>query len=286
MSSADESDSEESDWQEFNLPYLYDELLDYSGHYVVGNVVDPWMAKATDELDHLRRFLAKPATSEALPEASSEDLWLLYALSRVSQLLILRFQPLGPGTDTYMGPNVTIPQYVEVMQGFGLSTRDPDRFHPFDCEIVTVEQADDPAQPPELTDILWPNVMAGPLLIERAGVAVSAGRDHLVKEIAERSTLHWAHRRKNRPYHDLSQGWGHNSQWRAEFRRDYRIGQDCFYNVDEPFDARTINASERKWMPDALTTEERIELVTHRCFVKTAKPHDDQCPYDLTLRSE
>ncbi|KYF78352.1 hypothetical protein BE17_08590 [Sorangium cellulosum] len=37
---------------------------------------------------------------------------------------------------------------------------------------------------------------------------------------------------------------------------------------------------------DGLTREERVELLTHRCFITTAKQHDDRYPYEDRLRSE
>jgi hypothetical protein len=33
-----------------------------------------------------------------------------------------------------------------------------------------------------------------------------------------------------------------------------------------------------------LTREERVELLTHRCFVRTRKPHDDLHPYSDRLQ--
>ena len=34
------------------------------------------------------------------------------------------------------------------------------------------------------------------------------------------------------PASDLSHGWGHNSQWRTDFRRDYEESAELHYNVD------------------------------------------------------
>ncbi|MFD0531918.1 hypothetical protein ACFQ1I_43790 [Kitasatospora arboriphila] len=47
-------------------------------------------------------------------------------------------------------------------------------FDPFLHEIVEVEQADDPAAPIEVTEVLWPGLMLGELLFSRAGVRVRA----------------------------------------------------------------------------------------------------------------
>jgi hypothetical protein len=152
-------------------------------------------------------------------------------------------------------------------------------FTPFFHEIVTVDEATDENQPPAVTDVLWPGLTLGPLLFSRAGVRVSAGRRLLRKDLAESSTLYWAHRRRNRPAADLSHGWGGNSQWRTSFRRDYAIDGELHFNVDADPDRRDT-------MPE-LTSAQRVELLTHRCIVTTEPPlpENDLWPYDDTLRS-
>jgi hypothetical protein len=45
----------------------------------------------------------------------------------------------------------------------------------------------------------------------------------------------------------------------------------------DPYEARP----ERELLGD-LTGDERVELLTHRCFVRTHKRHDDRWPYDDT----
>ena len=104
------------------------------------------------------------------------------------------------------------------------------------------------------------------------------GADPILKDVAEGSTLYWAYRRKNRPYRDLSQGWGSNSQWRTEFRRDYTDGRDFVYNADGTLDARLPDPAHEDLSPD-----ERVELLINRCFVRTPEPHNDLFPYNDTL---
>jgi hypothetical protein len=116
--------------------------------------------------------------------------------------------------------------------------------------------------------------MLGPLLISRAGCAVTAGARHLTKSIAENSTMYWTFARHNRPYSDPSQGWGSNSQWRTTFRRDYHLGGVLHYNVD--VDRKAPLRLEE------LDEREKLELLRHRCFVTCPKPDDDLWPYYLT----
>ena len=99
--------------------------------------------------------------------------------------------------------------------------------------------------------------------------------DEINKEIAENSTLFWAFRRRNRPTEDLSVGWGHNSQWRTVFRRDYHIGGIFYFNVDAEGD-RDGNHE--------LTEFERRELLVHRCFITVNRTDIDIFPYDYKLQ--
>ncbi|HTN90221.1 MAG TPA: hypothetical protein VL242_41385 [Sorangium sp.] len=57
-----------------------------------------------------------------------------------------------------------------------------------------------------------------------------------------------------------------------------------YYNVDGKHDLGVPEPTAE--YDDALTREERVELLTHRCFVTTAKQHDDLYPYDDRFRSE
>jgi hypothetical protein len=125
--------------------------------------------------------------------------------------------------------------------------------------------------------------MLGGMLFSRAGARVSGGRRLIRKVVAESSTLYWAYRRKNRPYQDLSHGWGSDSQWRTRFRRDYRCGPQLLYNVDGTHDMDVPDATADD--SDSLSRDERIELLTNRCFILTARPHNDLWPYDDVFRT-
>lgn len=262
------------------VPYrgLYEALLDGG---TTPRLLVAWSGAHPAERDWLARFADRPGTP--VPAASVEDLWRLYALHRVNEALLLRFQP-GASVretsvqETWPGPDLSVGEYVAFATGLGLSVVESAGFTPFFHEIVTVEEAADDNQPPAVTGVLWPALMLGPLLFSRAGVRVSAGRRLLRKDVAESSTLYWAHRRRNRPTADLSHGWGGNSQWRTCFRRDYAIDGELHFNVDADPDRRD--------MTPELTSGQRVELLTHRCIVTTEPPwpDNDLWPYDDTLR--
>lgn len=257
-------------------PYreLYDAIMDYDGDALHDDVVRPWMRRQDAErrwLDALRRRPGSP-----IPPVSPEENWRLYALSRIVELLTLSFAPREDGRpDTWETATVQPHEHVEVMAHFGLEPVAREGFHPFFHEVVSVDADPDPAAAPRVVHTYWPGYRLGALLVCRAGCRVRAGREHLVKEIAERSTLYWAFARQTRPTHDPSVGWGSNSQWRTNFRRDYEIGGTLYLNVDG-------KGKQPGGMDDDVTGTERLELLRHRCFVRCPKPHDDLWPYDFT----
>lgn len=256
-------------------PYrqLREALLDYDGSCVAEDLLRPW----TRAHDQERRWFGALAAArvDSVPAMPIEDRWRLYAMSRVCDLLRLSCAR-RPGYDPPWDIEVPLAAYLELMDAFGFQRAEEPRFHPFFHEIVVVEQDADEDAPVRLLAELWPAHCLGALLFARAGCRVAAGRRLLNKPIAEGSTLYWAHARNNRPTADLSVGWGGNSQWRTDFRRDYAIDGELFYNVDAvpgPPDEE-----------DDLRSEERLELLRHRCFVRCGKPHEDRYPYDQRHR--
>ena len=221
--------------------------------------VERWLSANAPE----RKWLTKmqQTNGKSIPPMPIEEIWRLYALSRVADALITRMAKDSGCTRAY----------AKFMEGNGLSTIVADRFHPFFHEIVAVVASEDNDAPITVTNIIWPGFMCGSLLIARAGVSVSGGTNNITKDIAENSTLYWCYRRANRPTEDLSLGWGHNSQWRTGFRRDYFVDGQFHYNVDgKP----ALDDSE-------LSQSQQVELLRHRCFVTTSRPHADLWPYAI-----
>jgi hypothetical protein len=254
-------------------PYrdLYDAILSYEGGALFADVVRPWLGARDDErrwLDALRVRAGAP-----VPPLAQEESWRLYALSRILQLLQLSFAPHRE-EGGWNVPTVTRDELAAFMDTLGLEAVEARPFHPFHHEIVVVDEMPDAGAPPRVVEEYWPGCRVGPLLLSRAGCRVAAGRDHLVKEIAERSTLYWAFARGTRRTEDLSGGWGGNSQWRTDIRRDYEVDGALHYNV---------GASSELPGGDGLTAAERAELLRHRCFVTSARPSEDLWPYALHL---
>jgi hypothetical protein len=248
-------------------PYrtLYDDMLDYDGSDLYRDVVQPWLREQDGERRWLDAFAARRGSP--VPAASIEDRWHLYAFSRIVELLQLSFSPTPYHPGTWGTKSIGAEDYAELMSFFGLQRIDVAAFHPFFHEVVSVDPKPGPVT---ITKEYWHAYMLGPLMITRAGCAVAGD---LNKDIAENSTLYWSFARRNRPTIDLSNGWGSNSQWRTEFRRDYLLEGARYYNVDG-------DGRERL---EELTPEERVELLRHRCFVNCAKPDKDLWPYEERL---
>lgn len=256
-------------------PYveLYHDIMSYDGTCLYDDLVTPWLRAKDAERAWIEQFSHREGSP--IPAASREDNWRLYALSRISDLLVLSFAPRrANNTDTWGVATVSADQYCEFMECLGFSRICHPTFHPFFHEIVEVEQSTDPSVPICVEREFWPGFSLGPLLFSRSGCRVSGGIENVVKPVAEGSTLYWTYARNNRPTHDLSVGWGHNSQWRTEFRRDYVLEGSLHYNVDAQPQGENSEPD-----PD-LTADEKLELLRHRSFVTCSKPHDDRWPYD------
>ena len=229
-------------------------------------------------IDEEREWLTAFARHASPAAIAIEDSWRLYALSRINQVLLLAFQK---GThDNWGGPALRLADYLAFMTGMGCHVVDEAAYSPFFHEIVDIVDADRTLPRKDCIDLArvdWPALMLGPMMFSRAGVAVSCMPGVLQPEIATSSTLYWAHRRKFRRTADLANGWGSNSQWRTQFRRDFIVGDELLFNADGKYD---LNHRALQPLDDGLTRAERIELLTHGCFVNCTKPDDDLFPYD------
>ncbi len=258
---------------------LYEALARHEGVGLYDTIVVPWLDRVQGGY---RAWLATAAedgswwTEKTTEPGGRELVRELYALHRVSDLLLLPFQPPAdhPGSPDPR-PLLSEHEYLNLFTSLGMTPFD-DR-HAFDSflhEIAEVEQADDPHAPVEVIELRWPGLMLGRLLFHRAGVRIRAGVEHARRGVADRSPLYWTFRRRHRPTVDLSQGWGRNSQWRTDFRLDYRTPAGDLLNAagTQPIDG---SADLHPDHPDNLSPEERLltpgerrELLRHRCLLR------------------
>jgi len=250
-------------WGSFHK--LFKLLSNHDGQAVYPTVLEPWL----NEHQEAREWLVLLAQREGspFPAIEIEESWTLYALGRVLDLLLCEEMPISRE------------EYAAFVEALGLEVVRPQQFSPFYHEVVQVERASSQFSPVTILEDKWPCVMLGNMMVSRAGVRISAGASLLVAGVADASTLYWTYSRNNRPHQDLSHGWGRNSQWRTAFRRDFVVGDRFYYNVDGKNDLAVDDDDD----DSGLTHSERIELVTHRCFVRCTKPHNDLWPYDDRL---
>ncbi|MFC9848581.1 hypothetical protein ACFWFF_39690 [Streptomyces sp. NPDC060223] len=258
---------------------LYEALVRFEGVEPFERVVVPWLDRAGDGYRGRLATAGEDSSwwaGKGSEPGGQELVWELYALHRLSDRLLLTFQPPadGPGSPDPL-PLLSEREYFEVFTSLGMTPfEDGATFDPFLHEIVEVEQAEDPHAPIVVTGVLWPGLMLGRLLFNRAGVRISAGVVHAQRGVADRSPLYWAFRRRHRPTIDLSQGWGGNSQWCTGFRLDYRTPSGDRLNVagDRPIDGSADLPPDH---PENLSPEERLltpgdrrELLRHRCLLR------------------
>lgn len=272
-----------------NFRELYENLLRYEGENLYQEVLISWQDKADQIMRHLKAY-GNVEAENWNTKGILEDLWDLYALSRVSDILLLPFQT--GSDDSKWTPPISLQERSEYFIGLGMQPIEQATFHPFFHEIVEVVQSPDPLEPISLVEIIWPGFMLDNMMFCRTGVKVCGGTNYIKKDIAEKSTLYFTFRRRNRPVEDLSHGWGSNSQWRTSFRRDYQDDSAYYYNVDGLSDILLPNQkddgssnpgftlAERNELLEGLTLTERIELLVNRCFIATHKPNNELWPYD------
>jgi hypothetical protein len=241
---------------------LFDSLHNTLNGSVYCDIVAPWVESHPGEREWLRAFASRHG--EPIPPADDEDLWRLYAFSRVNEILLLGFQHGRADGSDWPGPKISLDEHKRFAESIGLTVANPEVFSPFYHEIVEVDESSDEDQPLEYASTVWPCLMLGNMVFSRAGVRVAGGAKWISKEVAESSTLYWALRRKNRPFQDLSHGWGHNSQWRTSFRRDYRIGDEFHYNVDGKHDIAGPKSTTYDRV--GLTREERNRVAHQSLF--------------------
>ena len=174
---------------------LYQHLLEYRGEAWADDVLLPWVEAHPRPVRDLRRIGQPEAMNIAVPNDHDNytPLQALYVLSRVLDVLIAPFQLEGrhAASAPSSGPSspASVPSpgspwpgrvpdrgaYEAFCSALGCVKISQQRFHPFFHEIVAVQPAEDPQEPPSIVTEQWPGFLAGSLLLARAGVTVRAG---------------------------------------------------------------------------------------------------------------
>ncbi|MFZ6770009.1 SEL1-like repeat protein [Undibacterium sp. Di26W] len=209
-----------------NLRSLFHWMRDYKGTSLWQDVfLDKWT-----ELENIRvKYLElknRACMHKPWPPIQTDELYDFYSVSRLSDLMLGALPANNTKYDS--GRHITLDNYITLFEHIGFTAVWPQHFHPFQCEIVEIEQGE--GDDVELLTTLWPAIMLGNMMFSRAGVKVRAPQHLLKKSFAETSVLYWSYTRNARRTIDLSQGWGSNSQWRTIFRRDFDLGDEGVIN--------------------------------------------------------
>lgn len=237
-----------------------------------------------DQHPRVAGFLRDVGRPEARrPLAAGDDtLQALYAISRLVEIAIAPRQPVNDDPDLlawtthqpwWSGPLPAATVWPALAEAMGATPIAEDGFHPFFHEVVQVVEAEDPQEEPSLVAEHWTGAMVGSMLLQRAGVTVRAGRHKVDPKVAAHSALYFSWFRRNRRACDLSHGWGHNSQWRTAFRRDYVTAAELHYNVDAR--AGAVNPADDD---TDITADERLQLLRYRHSLVRDLGHD-RWPY-------
>ncbi|MFD9789806.1 hypothetical protein ACFWXK_02520 [Streptomyces sp. NPDC059070] len=271
---------------------VFHALESYEGPDAFTDVLEPWLRS---EGAGLRERLAPLAVYGAWRRETYEFgdlLELAYALMRVNDVLLLGLQPeLPPDADAptkhflhlrQEWPRVTLEQYLALFTSLGMTPVGEGGFDPLWHEIASVEQAADPDTPITVTGTVWPGLAFGELVFSRAGVRVRAGSRHAEAGVADRTPVHSVFIRRHRDAVDGSEFWGANSQWKTDFRRDYRTATADHFNVDGTTD---IDGPDEE---PHMTPRERRDLLRHRCLVRppadpAVHPHVEPGDWRLTV---
>jgi hypothetical protein len=324
-------------WKEIaSFRALYDTIVALKPEAVPDYLLGPGVEAARPLMATIEPYKRRdfPGHSYTFPEGGRwDDLWHLYAMSRISDHLLIPLQPLDPG---YAGPHVnhwlapllppipldlpehmtdladflraldshshkevsradllscfpylTADVYLRFFEALGFEHLSEPAYSPFYHEAVEVEEIEGESGGVEIVREFWPGLRLGEMMFARAGVSVRCSPAVMRKAIAERSTLYWAHKRLRRRVFDLSVGWGHNSEWATEFRRDYEDDERFYFNAGDKIDIGDLSLDQQDAydLGASLPIQARQELLIHRCFVRTPEPPPERepWPWDDTL---
>ena len=88
------------------IPELFNLLCEYQGTHLYSEILKPWCENAVSIKSWLSNFAVRKGSP--IPEASIEELWQLYALSRVNELLLRRFQRDRVGESDWWKPAIAM----------------------------------------------------------------------------------------------------------------------------------------------------------------------------------
>lgn len=259
---------------------LYNKIILYKGENLYDDILKTWVTE-NNYNDYLNNLSSK-LQIEKISELPQVDIWELYALSRVLDILTLQLQPnnILDGSD-WLRFNIdfSINEYIEFNKLLGLEIFTPNSFNTFDCEIIEAKEAELDFQ---IDEIFFPGLKLNKLMIKRAGTKITLNPKKYNLSLTNNSTMYWTFVRRNRCHNDLSHGWGHNSQWRTDFRLDIETDKSYIYNLKGIFNLNNTSIELKEVLnQENLEIQEAIELVKYRHLINYIKDNKSLFPYDF-----
>ena len=251
---------------------LYHEIVEYNGKNIFTGIIKSWN-KNNNSKYYLKYFDKGFILSD-------EDNWEYYALSRVLDILTLRFQPnKNADFSEWIGTDISLEEYIEFIKLLGLEIIYPETYSSFNCEILEAKEGKNNF---EIIECMFPTVRLKGLIIKRSGVIISINPNDYDLNLINNAKIFWAYRRKNRKHEDLSDGWGSNSQWRTDFRFDIETENHYIYNFYGEYDLNqgTVEII-NKLKEMNLDVNEMIELLVNRHFIRCIKDENEIFPYSF-----
>lgn len=260
-----------------SIKELYFKILEFEGENIYNSVLKNWVNN-----NKYSKYLLNISNKIQIDntDLSQEDIWEFYALTRVLDILTLPFQPNNnaDGSD-WLGPKLSISEYIDFNHLLGLELTTPQIFNTFDCEIIEAHSGINDFQ---IIECVFPAVKLKNLMIKRAGMKISLNPNKYDLSLVNNASIYWTFRRKNRKYLDLSQGWGSNSQWATDLRLDIETKDSFIYNQKGKFNLNNIKTELlNKLKQENLEIHEAIEITKFRHFIETIKDDTDLFPYDF-----
>ena len=284
---------DDSEADAYDPPYfrrLFDDLMELRDGSDPGPQLERWVEDGRLAVESFR-YLARASAVhiDGNVEVANRNLWNLYALSRVVDLLLLPLQPPSntPFHESLPLLRISRKQLSSFMGAIGLLEFTREDFHPFYHEVVSAVSGQTYAAglAGRGVEHLWPAFMLEDMIICRAGVVTRVDDPSIDRSILESSPLYWSCWRRHRECDDLSKGWGSNSQWGTSFRRDLRLADGSFlFNADgeislnDPHRDKTDEDDSFEGEYPALTDDEWIDVVRYRS--QTKPPAQELSPFD------
>ncbi|WP_140919630.1 hypothetical protein [Limnobaculum xujianqingii] len=264
---------------------LFFKILDYKGNNLFKDELIPWLKENENYYSNFMKQVSElTADIDNISLIPDEVSWELYALSRVLDCLTEKFQYKEDISFDKSAIPLSQAQYIYFAQRLGLTATESKVFSTFYCEIIRAECSESNF---DILDTRYPALMLGHLLIHRGGVIISMSPSMFNLELVNNAEIYWAYLRAHRESHDLSKGWGSNSQWRTRFRFDFECPDGFLYNAqgDVDLNQKSDAAFERLKEYD-LSLAEAEELTMYRHFITCTKKGGDVFPYDYKFFDE